>query len=148
MPQTPTFSTGYYYYPAWHFTSLKFQSFQEFAASSGPCSVTSVCERLSLWSVIWTNCTTVFRSFSGGIFAFSLTVGETLSKLNVFFWFGMGFGLSLLALSFLAGPAQRWITHQFALHARLINLLSRALLISVGVYDLISNWELFQIFPT
>jgi len=44
------------------------------------------------------------------IFALSLTVADALSKLNVFFWFGMGFGIPLLALSFLSGVAQRWIT--------------------------------------
>lgn len=80
------------------------------------------------------------------IFAISLTIGEAFSKLNVFFWFGMGFGLPLLILSFLSGTAQRWITRQFALHARLINLLSGLLLIGVGVYDLISNWTLIRIF--
>jgi cytochrome c-type biogenesis protein len=82
------------------------------------------------------------------IFALSLTVGEALSKLNVFFWFGMGFGLPLLILSFLSGATQRWITRQFALHARLINLLSGILLIGVGVDDLISNWTLIRIFLT
>jgi cytochrome c-type biogenesis protein len=82
------------------------------------------------------------------IFAISLTVGETFSKLNVFFWFGMGFGLPLLILSFLSGAAQRWITRQFALHARLINVLSGFLLIGVGVYDLIANWTLIRIFLT
>jgi len=82
------------------------------------------------------------------IFAISLTVGEALSKLNVFFWFGMGFGLPLLILSVMSGATQRWITRQFALHARLINLLSGLLLIGVGVYDLISNWTLIRIFLT
>ena len=80
------------------------------------------------------------------IFALSLTVGEALSKLNIFFWFGMGFGLPLLALSFLSGAAQRWITRQFAVRAHLINLLSGLLLVGVGAYDLISNWTLLQIF--
>ena len=50
-----------------------------------------------------------------GIFALSLTTGEALSKLGVFLWFGLGFGFPLLALSFLSGAAQRWITRQFAL---------------------------------
>jgi cytochrome c-type biogenesis protein len=80
------------------------------------------------------------------IFALSLTVGEFLGKLNIFFWFGMGFGIPLLALSFLSGAAQRWITRQFARRARLINLLSGALLVAVGFYDLISNWELILTF--
>lgn len=82
------------------------------------------------------------------IFALSLTVGEALGKLGVFFWFGMGFGLPLLILSFLSGTTQRWITRMFAVRTRLINLLSGLLLIVVGVYDLISNWELIQFFLT
>ena len=76
------------------------------------------------------------------IFALSLTVGEFLSKLNIFFWFGMGFGIPLLVLSFFSGAAQRWITRQFAQRARLINLISGLLLVGVGVYDLVINWEL------
>ena len=81
-----------------------------------------------------------------GIFALSLTAGEALGKLNVFLWFGLGFGLPLLLLSFLSGAAQRWITRQFALHARKINLVAGALLVGIGIYDLWSNWDLIQAF--
>jgi cytochrome c-type biogenesis protein len=81
-----------------------------------------------------------------GIFALSLTVAEALSKLTVFFWFGMGFGLPLLALSFLSGAAQRWITRQFALRARTINVVGGLLLVAVGLYDLAINWPLIQLF--
>jgi cytochrome c-type biogenesis protein len=81
-----------------------------------------------------------------GIFALSLTAAEVFSKLNIFFWFGMGFGIPLLALSFLSGAAQRWIARQFAQRARLINLISGLLLLAVGFYDLASNWELIQAF--
>ena len=80
------------------------------------------------------------------VFALSLTTAEALSKLNIFFWFGMGFGIPLLALSFLSGTAQRWITRQFAQRARLINLISGLLLVGVGIYDLSANWPLLQIF--
>ena len=80
------------------------------------------------------------------VFALSLTAAEALSKLNIFFWFGMGFGIPLLALSFLSGTAQRWITRQFAQRARLINLISGLLLVGVGIYDLSANWPLLQIF--
>jgi len=80
------------------------------------------------------------------IFALSLTTAEALSKLNIFFWFGMGFGIPLLLLSFLSGASQRWITRQFAQRARLINLVSGLLLVAVGIYDLISNWPLIQAF--
>jgi cytochrome c-type biogenesis protein len=80
------------------------------------------------------------------IFVVSLTVGEALGKLGVFFWFGMGFGLPLLGLSFLSGATQRWITRQFALRARLINVVSGLLLIGVGIFDLASNWSSIRLF--
>ena len=80
------------------------------------------------------------------VFALSLTVGEALSKLNIFFWFGIGFGLPLLVLSFFSAAAARWITSQFAQHARLINLISGLLLIGVGIYDSASNWPLLQLY--
>jgi cytochrome c-type biogenesis protein len=81
-----------------------------------------------------------------GIFTLSLTAGEAFSKLGVFLWFGLGFGLPLLALSFLSGASQRWITRQFAQHARLINLMGGILLVSIGIYDLWSNWDLIRTF--
>jgi cytochrome c-type biogenesis protein len=76
------------------------------------------------------------------IFALSLTIADTFEKLNVFFWFGMGFGVPLLILSLISGAAQRWITRQFAIRARLINTVSGFLLLGIGAYDLILNWEL------
>lgn len=79
-----------------------------------------------------------------GIFALSFTAAEALSKLTVFFWFGMGFGIPLLLLSFLSGATQRWITRQFALHARLINAIGGILLVGVGIYDFVANWELIR----
>lgn len=80
------------------------------------------------------------------IFALSLTAAEAISKLTIFFWFGMGFGIPLLVLSFFSGAAQRWITRQFALRARLINVVSGLLLLGVGIYDLVLNWDLIRAF--
>ena len=80
------------------------------------------------------------------IFALSLTVGEALSKLNIFFWFGIVFVLSLVVLSFLSGAAQRCITRQFARRTRLINLASGLLLTGVGIYDFASNWSTLRLF--
>jgi cytochrome c-type biogenesis protein len=79
------------------------------------------------------------------IFALSFTVEEALGRLAVFLWFGLGFGLPLLVLSLISGASQRWITRQFALHSRSINLISGLLLISVGVYDLIVNLEFIRL---
>lgn len=78
------------------------------------------------------------------IFALSLTAAEAFSQLAVFFWFGIGFGMPLLILSFVSGASQRWITRQFAIHARLINVVSGILLLGVGIYDLRVNWPLLQ----
>lgn len=83
-----------------------------------------------------------------GIFALSLTAGEVFSKLGIFLWFGLGFGIPLLALSFLSGATQRWITRQFAKHARLINLVGGLLLVGIGLYDLWTNWELITVYLT
>jgi cytochrome c-type biogenesis protein len=77
-----------------------------------------------------------------GIFAFSFTVGEALSRLAIFFWFGIGFGLPLLALSFLSGSLQRQITRLFAIHARKMNIAGGILLLVIGLYDLWTNWSL------
>jgi cytochrome c-type biogenesis protein len=80
------------------------------------------------------------------IFALSLTAVEAFSKLNIFFWFGLGFGIPLLLLSFLSGASQRWITRQFAVRARLINVVSGLLLLGVGIYDFSVNWPLLHIY--
>ena len=62
------------------------------------------------------------------IFAVSLTAGEALSKLWVFLWFGLGFGIPLLILSLLSGALQRRLTTLFARHSRIINIFGGLLL--------------------
>jgi len=79
------------------------------------------------------------------IFAISLTAAEAFSKLNIFLWFGLGFGLPLLALSLLSGALQRTITRWLAKNSRLVNLIGGILLIGIGVYDFIINWELIRL---
>ncbi|MBN1121088.1 MAG: hypothetical protein JXJ17_08415 [Anaerolineae bacterium] len=80
------------------------------------------------------------------IFALSLTLGEAFSQFWVFIWYGLGFGLPLLALSLLSGTLQRQIVRQFAKRARLINIIGGLLLIGVAVYDLYKNWPMLQAF--
>jgi cytochrome c-type biogenesis protein len=80
------------------------------------------------------------------IFALSLTVGEAFSKLWVFLWFGLGFGVPLLLISLLSGALQRRLTVLFASHSRIINLVGGLLLIGVVVYDLVQNWEMLRLF--
>jgi cytochrome c-type biogenesis protein len=81
-----------------------------------------------------------------GIFAYSFSAGEVLGKLSVFFWFGLGFGLPLLALSLISGALQRKITSWFTRHSRLVNVLGGILLIGVGIYDFAANWALLKLF--
>lgn len=81
-------------------------------------------------------------AFVVGIFAFSFTAVEVLSKLSIFFWFGLGFGIPLLLLSLLSGTLQRQITRFFAAHARMVNLIGGLLLVGIGLYDLWSNLDL------
>jgi cytochrome c-type biogenesis protein len=77
-----------------------------------------------------------------GPIALSLSAGEALSRLSVFLWFGLGFGLPLLALSLLAGGLQRQIVRLLAQHARVVNLIGGLLLVGIGGYDVVANWEL------
>lgn len=80
------------------------------------------------------------------IFALSLTAQEAASRLGAFLWFGLGFGLPLLALSLISGASAQWITRQFALHERVIGLVGGMFLLVIGAYDLWSNWSLLALF--
>lgn len=80
-----------------------------------------------------------------GIFAISLTAGDAFRQLGVFFWFGIGFGLPLLALSLISGALQRTITVWLAKHARLVNIIGGILLIVIALFDLWVNWELIRL---
>jgi len=75
------------------------------------------------------------------IFAISLKSDAFLSRLGTFLWFGLGFGLPLLVLSFLGGALQRPITTFFARYSRWVNLASGFLILGLGIYDLAVNWE-------
>jgi cytochrome c-type biogenesis protein len=79
-----------------------------------------------------------------GIFTYSLTTTEVLSKLSIFLWFGIGFGLPLLLLSFLSGAAQQWVVRFFARYSRAINIIGGLLLVGVGLYGLFTNWPLVK----
>lgn len=81
-----------------------------------------------------------------GIFTYSITAQEALGKLVVFLGFGLGFGLPLLALSLLSASSQRWLTRQFALRARPINIAGGLLLIGIAIFNLWENWEMISAF--
>jgi cytochrome c-type biogenesis protein len=80
------------------------------------------------------------------IFAVSLTLGEAMSNLWVFLWFGLGLGVPLLILSLLSGAYQKQLARQLARHARLINIIGGVLLIGIALYDLYKNWSMIRLF--
>jgi cytochrome c-type biogenesis protein len=75
------------------------------------------------------------------IFAISLSAGETLQRLSTFLWFGLGFGLPLFILAFIAQATQKKFTRWVATHNRLINIIGGIFLIGLSVFDMIQNWE-------
>lgn len=83
-----------------------------------------------------------------GIFALSFTVEEALSKFWVFLWFGLGFGIPLLILSFLSTTFQHQLTTLFARHSRAINFIGGLLLIGIAIYDVHLNWDMLRLFYT
>ena len=83
-----------------------------------------------------------------GIFALSFTAGEALSKLWIFLWFGLGFGLPLFVLSLLSGALQRQLTTLSARHSRVVNIVGGLLLTGVAIYDVNKNWDLLKLFYT
>jgi cytochrome c-type biogenesis protein len=80
------------------------------------------------------------------IFALSFTVGEALSQVWAFLWFGLGLGMPLLVLSFLSVKLQRQLTGLFARHSRLVNFTGGILLVGIAIYDLSKNWEFIRLF--
>lgn len=80
------------------------------------------------------------------IFALSFTIEEALGKLWVFLWFGVGFGVPLVLLSFLSGALQHRLTRLFARHGRRINMIGGVLLIGIAIYDLGQNWAFLTAF--
>jgi cytochrome c-type biogenesis protein len=80
------------------------------------------------------------------IFVYSFTLGESLSKLWAFAWFGIGFGLPLLAISLLSGAVQRDLTRWFAQHSRAINFAGGLLLLAIAAYNLRENWDMLTLY--
>lgn len=82
------------------------------------------------------------------IFVYSFTFGEALTQLWAFLWFGLGFGVPLLAISLFSGALQRQLTRWFAVHSRAINFAGGVLLIAVALFDLAQNWDMLQLYYT
>ncbi|MBI4287462.1 MAG: hypothetical protein HY671_03405 [Chloroflexi bacterium] len=81
-----------------------------------------------------------------GVFALSLSVGEFLGKTALFLVFGLGFGLPLLALSFISDVKGGWLTRLVAARHDLINRVAGAVLVLVGLYDFYINLPALRIY--
>lgn len=80
------------------------------------------------------------------VFALSFTATQLLSKLLLFLVFGLGFGLPLLVLSFLARTRQAWLARAFATRYGLVNRVSGLILVAVGLYDFSVNWPYLRLY--
>ena len=77
--------------------------------------------------------------FLVGIFAFSLTIGDALSRLLFFVAFGIGFGLPLFVLGCLGQVRGRQIARALTRYERPIQLVVGTTLVAVGIWDLSVN---------
>lgn len=80
-----------------------------------------------------------------GIFTLSLGVAGFVEQLLFFLIFGLGFGLPLLALSFLPKDWSEQMLRQFARHSRVIGIISGVALIAFGIWNIPASWELLSL---
>jgi len=76
------------------------------------------------------------------IFVISVGLADAAPRVFTFLVYGLGFGLPLLALSFLAGARRQWLASQVARRHTVINRALGTLLVVVGLYDFSINLEL------
>ncbi len=80
------------------------------------------------------------------IFSLSIGIAGFVEQLLFFLIFGLGFGLPLLALSFLPKDLSKRMLRRFTRHSKLISRLSGLALIAFGIWNLRASWELLNIF--
>jgi cytochrome c-type biogenesis protein len=79
------------------------------------------------------------------IFTLSLGVLGFLEQLLFFLIFGLGFGMPLLALSFLPKARSERMLRQFTQHSRIVGIFSGLALIVFGIWNLRASWELLSL---
>lgn len=80
------------------------------------------------------------------IFSLSMGVAGFIEQLLFFLIFGLGFGLPLLALSFLPKAMTERMLRWFTRHSKLISRFSGLALIAFGIWNLRASWELLNIY--
>jgi cytochrome c-type biogenesis protein len=77
---------------------------------------------------------------SGPFLVTALTLSLDFAVID-FIAFGLGFGAPLLIISLLAGAQQRRIAGLLTQHSRAFNRVAGLILIGLGVFTIIENWE-------
>jgi len=80
-------------------------------------------------------------AFALSLVAYSVGLVDAAAKVGVFLAYGLGFGLPLVLLSLLAGARRAEIVRYITSHHRTIEVVGGALLVAVGIGDLIGNLE-------
>jgi cytochrome c-type biogenesis protein len=80
-------------------------------------------------------------AFALSLIAYSVGLAETLPRIVTFVFYGLGFGLPLVALSLLAGARREQIVRAITRHHRTIEVVGGLLLVGVGIGDLIINLD-------
>lgn len=80
------------------------------------------------------------------VFALSLGVTGFINQLLFFLVFGLGFGVPLLIISFLAQSGQNWMLRKFTQHYETISRVGGVLLVAVGIWDFTVNWDVLKLY--
>jgi len=78
--------------------------------------------------------------FLVGLLGISLGIADTAGKIGTFVTFGLGFGLPLVLLSFLAGLRARQVVGWIVARHRALEVVAGGLLIAVAIVDLVDKW--------
>ncbi len=83
--------------------------------------------------------------FLVSLLGISLGIADATGKIGTFLLFGLGFGLPLVLLSLLTSVRGREVVHWIVAHHRGVEIVSGALLIGIGLFDLIDKWESIEL---
>ncbi len=80
-----------------------------------------------------------------GVFAVgAANVGSVLDGVGYFLAFGLGFGLPLVILPWLAEPVRKAALHKLLAHHLLLERLAGVLLIAIGLFGIANDWDLLR----
>ncbi|UCD02949.1 MAG: sulfite exporter TauE/SafE family protein [Candidatus Aenigmatarchaeota archaeon] len=77
------------------------------------------------------------------VFAYSVGIGGFIGSFLPFLFFGLGLGVPLLIISFLSAARGSWLIKNFVKYHKPINRIAGALLVILGLYELIFVFRVF-----